>query len=186
MLHFFHKVYSVVGILSLSLLFLATFLTRPVQAENSDTVYSEDHLLRISSNCMSAQKYLNDNVLRSDALAYNQSQRYTSLSVKMMSPMDARLAGSGLETVALIRTADSYSKQLVVFRDAYSEYQKTMVGAVGSSRCITQPKEFYDAVQLARVRRQEVYQSVVVLKSLLEEYKIEYNEILTKFHGAPL
>lgn len=144
------------------------FILSKVNAQSEGL--SDQQILLIKANCSSTKATLNQ-LHSSDALLrVNVGQSYESMSTKLMERFNVRSANSGYNSQLLIDSEASYSKLLDNFRLSYINYEKQLTLAMNVD-CINNPAGFYDAISLARAKRNRIKEDVVKLNQALDSYK---------------
>jgi hypothetical protein len=146
-----------------------------VRAEDpSSLMLTDDQISVIRANCIGVQSTL-QRIHSSDALAYyNLVQQYYIISVKLMAPMNGRVALNKLDGVAMTQTTVDFDDQVDNFRSMYQQYEETMQRAL-SMNCKDQPVSFFDTLNLARDHRVAVREAVDKATALINQYESQFN-----------
>lgn len=145
----------------------------PVKAETMTDAHTE----RIRSNCIGAKDSLN-RLHTSDALLrVNRGQLYESLTTKLITPFNSRVALNQLDNKQLVAVASDYKTALSSFRQDYIEYEKQLAAAIKID-CQKQPVSFYDAVSSARSKRLVVYDDILKLGQYIDDYESEFTKFV--------
>lgn len=141
---------------------------------------TEEHIERIRNNCVKAQSTLG-RLHASDALLrVNRGQLYESMSTKLMTPLNSRIALNSLDSLRLPAIASRYDQQLTNFRQTYQQYEESMSKTL-KINCKNQPVAFYDSVDETRTKRELTHQSALELHKIIQEYKAEFDVFAQKF-----
>lgn len=143
---------------------------------NAQTVPITDQQIKlIRNNCISTKSTLNQ-LHSSDALLrVNIGQSYESMSAKLMENFNIRVASNSMNNTSLNTAAINYGLLLDAFRVDYITYEKQLSLAMGIN-CDVQPVAFYDAVTLARERRNQMHNDILGLNQSLEQYKLTIDQ----------
>lgn len=157
---------------------LAAVVT-PVSVMALDFIMTDEHIVRIKSNCKGALGTI-ATIHANDAPTYvNRNQTYFSIGDKMMAQLNSRLSINHFDASELVRITSDYDKALQVFRSAYKQYDDTM-SEVLRMDCTKQPVTFYDLVADARERRMSVNEAVKQLRGLIDEYQRTVQDFRTE------
>lgn len=156
---------------------LATLLVAmPTHAVEAETLILTDaQITSIRDNCKTAHKTLQQLDSYDRLLRVNMSQRYTSISKRLMAQLNSRVALNGLDGTALTGTTAEYNRQIDAFAAAYSNYSASL-RIVQQIDCNVQPVEFYAAIEDARVKRLEVHSASRSLNTLVQQYAKQVDE----------
>lgn len=148
----------------------------PVRAEA--LVLSAEQIELMSRYCTEARGHL-ERLHYSDALLrVNLGQRYENISKRLMAPMNSRIALAGEDGVAMSETTVDFNEELAEFRSNYQSYD-TDVDDVMGINCREQPVQFYQEIQVARQKREQVNNNVQELSKLIKQYRSQF-EAFTK------
>lgn len=155
-----------------------------VSAQVADApLMTEEHIERIRNNCVKAQSTLS-RLHASDALLrVNRGQLYESISTKLMTPLNSRIALGSLDSLKLPAIASQYDRQLASFRLTYQQYEESMSRTL-KLNCKNQPVAFYDSVAETRAKRELTHQSALGLHKTIQEYRAEFEVFTQKFLEA--
>ena len=141
---------------------------------------TEEHIARIRSNCVEAQTTLRQ-VHASDAgLRVNLGPLYESLSNKLMTPFNSRVALAKEDATGLTALTSNYENQLNDFRATYKDYEESM-SALLRMNCTAQPVTFYDNLASTREKRKKVYDTTQALKTTIQNYRAAFVTVRQKF-----
>lgn len=139
-----------------------------VSAQN--TSMTTQQIEQVRSNCISAKNTLNQ-LHSSDALLrVNMGQMYESMSTKLMDRFNVRISSSGFSNTDLVDVSKNYGHTLNTFRLDYIAYEEQLALAIGID-CPDQPIAFYDAVQLARSKRDQLNTDIITLNQYIDNYQ---------------
>ena len=134
---------------------------------------TEAHIEQIRDNCVDAQSTLAQLHASDALLRVNRGQLYESISAKLMTPFNNRVAANKLDGSKLSAQSGAYEHQLDDFRNSYKAYDETMTKSL-KINCVNEPVAFYDSVAAARAKREEVHQRTVALQQTIQNYKSQF------------
>lgn len=145
-------------------------LVRPVQGVD---VITDQQIAAIRTNCTEIQGTLNrlqqsDLLLRTD-----RGELYRTIADKLMVPLNQRIASNQLDGGKLVAITAEFDSEYQEFYDAYKEYDMALVAA-SQIDCVKRPTQFYDAVAVARTKRQALGKANQQLVKLISDYKREF------------
>ena len=141
-------------------------------------VLTDAQIDAIQTNCQIVKVNL-ESLHGNDAVLYvNLSQRYHDIARRLMAPMNSRIALNGLDGVELTKTTVEYNDSLQEFSEQYARYESSLQRAIDID-CKTQPIEFYSAVSVARVNRQDLAKVVTRMYDLGGQYAKQIEEFKT-------
>lgn len=143
-----------------------------VSAQQS-TQMTDAHMQRIQQNCSEALSSIQRLHTNDGPMRVNRGQSYDSISTKLMSRMNSRLALNKLDGSSLVKITASYDQELAAFRINYKKYDDQM-SAVLQIDCRRQPVTFYDGVNKARILREQVHQNTLALNRYITDYETEF------------
>lgn len=152
----------------------------------ADHVYAEDgtitdlQLVQIRSRCKEVQATLSRVHANDALLRVNRGQLYERLSTKLMVPLNSRIALNRLDGSSLLTITSSYEKHLGEFRLNYQAYEEQLSETMKVD-CVKQPAKFYESLQVAREKRQTVYESAQSLAKDIAEYKQAFTEFAKSY-----
>jgi predicted GH43/DUF377 family glycosyl hydrolase len=152
-------------------------------ARAQDTQMTEAHIARIRANCIEAQSSLNQLHASDALLRVNRGQLYESISTKLMTPFNNRVALHRLDGARLVAVATTYEAQLAAFRTSYQQYEEAMSRTL-KINCTNQPVAFYDSVNDARTKRKKVHDDTLMLHRIIQEYESEFEVFAAQFEGG--
>lgn len=153
----------------------------PVHAEPMALSGYQIDVLR--QHCVTSQAQLK-RLQTSDALLRaNLGQRYENISVRLMAPMNSRVALAGHDGVELTTTTVAFNTRLDAFRADYTHYESALTALVRMD-CKAQPVEFYQALQDTRLKREVVHEDVQALGSLVSQYRAQFERLAKSITGG--
>lgn len=141
---------------------------------------TEAHIERIRTNCGQAQATLNQLHASDALLRVNRGRLYESISTKLMTPFNSRVALNKLDSLNLPGITSRYDRELMAFRQNYQHYEESMSKTLKLD-CTKQPVAFYDSVAETREKRMRTHESVVKLNKTIQDYKAEFEVFAQKF-----
>ena len=139
-----------------------------VSADN--VLMTSQQIEQIRNNCVLSKSTLNQLHASDALLRVNMGQVYESMSTKLMARFNSRVVKNGFSNTSLVVTTTSYEQMLDVFRSDYIIYEEHLTSAINID-CTNQPVAFYDAIDLARSKRSQVYSDVVNLNQYIDQYQ---------------
>lgn len=149
---------------------LSLTLTLPVLAQ--DLVLSDRQIEGVRSSCVSSQVALK-RVHTADALLrVNVGQRYENISLRLMAPLNSRVAINGLDVVDLATISSEYTEELKSFVTNYRNYEIKVSNALKVD-CEAEPIAYYSLIDEAREGRSRVRGNMLKLSQLIKDYREE-------------
>jgi len=156
-------VISLLSAILLSLIFIAS--ARAVSSNVTD-----QQIQRIRENCLSAKATLKQLHASDALLRVNRGQIYESISIKLMSKFNGRVANNGLDNSTFVSVTNRYNLALDDFRSHYIKYEEHLSAAIAVD-CLKQPVSFYDAVSVANSDRIKVHSDITKLNQAIDQYR---------------
>lgn len=149
---------------------------------SAQTTLSSDQTKQISDSCLLTKNTLSQ-LHSSDALLrVNRGQIYESMHTKLMNRFNARVSNNKLDSTNLIAASKEYGLALDDFRLNYIVYEEQLSKAIAID-CSTQPVRFYEAVALAKVKREIVHNDVIKLNQQIDNYKFALGQFKDEFNN---
>lgn len=149
------------------------------RAVNAPVMLNDDQIEYIRNNCADSQIAMRS-LHATDALArINVVQQYSTISSRLMAPMNSRVAINKLDGVELSKITVEFNDELEHFRGSqglYPDYERTMSATI-SMKCYDQPVEFYDNLNLMLKKRTMLRSSMDKLQDLLKQYRNQVSVI---------
>lgn len=161
----------------------AVFGATSIVSAQQSTQMTDAHMQRIQQNCGEALSTIQRLHTNDGPLRVNRGQSYDSISTKLMSRMNSRLALNKLDGSSLVKITAKYDQELAAFRTNYKKYDDQM-SSVLQMDCRRQPVAFYDAVAKARASRELVHQNTLTLNRLIIDYEAEFVSSRSKFEQS--
>lgn len=156
-------------VLSVVLVLLAV---QPARAEGA-LILTDAQIDGIRENCTKSIAALQQLHTADTLLRVNLGQRYENISLRLMAPLNARVAVNNMDGVELTKLTVQYNQAIKNFSDTYSDYDASIKQAM-KSKCTSDPIEYYQLIEKTRVDRAKVHQSVVAIDKLLSQYKAAF------------
>lgn len=169
-----------IGLLSFALLWAGP---TAYATEDSALLLSDGQIALVRQNCTMAQAGLERILANDGLLRVNLGQQFESISSRLMTPMNGRIALNKLDGIDLAKTTVDYNKELDTFRKQYQEYKEAIEESV-QMNCADKPVGFYDQVALARKKRAQVRESVVKLQGYVKQYGDQFTAFAAKLQTA--
>ncbi|MDB5165310.1 MAG: exported protein of unknown function [Candidatus Saccharibacteria bacterium] len=165
--------------LTTTLLIGAVFISSTVLAEDSSTI-TDLQLVQIRARCSEVKSTLGRVHANDALLRVNRGQLYERLSTKLAVPLNSRIAVNRLDGNSLLTVTSKYDQDLNDFRTHYQAYEEQLSSTMKID-CVNQPAKFYDNLQIAREKRQVVYESTQKLAADIGEYKQAFTEFARSY-----
>ena len=140
-----------------------------------DNMMTDQQIVRIRDNCLSAKNTLNQLHASDALLRVNRGQIYESMSTKLMSGFNGRVSSNRHDNSGLVSIKNGYDLKLNTFRSDYKTYEEHLSAAINID-CKKQPVAFYDAVATARNERVSVHDDIVRLNQYIDEYQLAVSQ----------
>lgn len=148
-------------------------------AQDTPAPMTDAMVAHIRDVCSSAQGDLT-RLHASDALLrVNQGQALLSISDRLMTPLNSRIALNQLDGGSLTSITSTYVTQFNTFSTDYQQYEEAMSHAMQID-CTKEPVTFYDAVTDARNKRSVVHDDMLALQKSLRDYLAEFDTFSAK------
>jgi hypothetical protein len=171
------KIISIIFLTAIGCVFSFSIVTA------EDEPITQQQIQLIKNNCISAKNTLTQ-LHSSDALLrVNMGQSYESMSTKLMTRFNNRLANNNIANINLVDAADNFDSILDAFRLDYIAYEEQLSIAMNID-CQKQPVSFYDAVSSARSKRELVHSDINRLNQSLTQYKSELELFEAEYEAA--
>lgn len=139
-------------------------------------VLTNEQIEHIRNNCGDTQTALGS-IRATDAVAFvNIGQKLDTLSNRLMTPMNSRVAINKLDGVAVIKTTVEFNTEVKRFQALYRDYAQS-VNVTTAMGCYNQPVEFYDNLTALLQKRVAVRESYEHLKKLIAQYRSDVEVI---------
>lgn len=167
----------------LPLLLAGVLLAWPGAAYAQTIPLTQSHIAHVRSNCLTAVSSL-DQLHRTDALLrVNRGQLYESISTRLMSRLNSRVALNRLDASKLTVASSNYEKALKSFREHYINYERQLNSTININ-CREQPQRFYDMVVETGKRRQRVNVDVRQIHRYLDDYNKAFAALRSEYESA--
>ncbi len=151
---------------------LVALPTQPVRAEGA-LILTDAQIFGIQENCRVSKAALAKLYTADKLLRINLAQRYKNISIRLMAPLNSRIALNGLDGVELNKITVAYNQAVDGFTGAYSIYDAT-IDAAQKTDCVKDPVAYYQKIEQARAERRKVYQTTQQTNKLLDDYKAAF------------
>lgn len=141
-----------------------------VQTTQAQAILTDEQREQIRSNCVSIKNTLNQLKVSDALLRVNRGQVYESMSGRLMDNFNARLGSKNLDNRGVVAVTVSYDATLNTFRSHYQDYERQLVSAIRID-CTEDPDAFHASVQSAREKRATLYEDVLRLHQLIDDYR---------------
>jgi hypothetical protein len=143
-----------------------------MSSANAITVLSAEAIDSISKECISIKSALQRTKQADRPLRVGLSRHYESISRRLMSPLNSRIALNSIDGVELAKIKVDFDDKLGNFREKYSDYELSLDSTLGID-CEKNPVEFYNSLVGARTLRAGVNELTVELSDLANNYRTE-------------
>lgn len=148
-------------------------LSQPTPVVAESIALSSSQIELISAYCTESRGHL-ERLRSADALQrVNLGQRYENISMKLMAPLNSRIALAGRDGLELAKTTVEFNQELTSFRKTYLDYDNQIDDIIRMD-CKKYPVEFYQQLEAAREKRQELSDSVGKINQLIKRYQTEF------------
>jgi hypothetical protein len=152
-------------------------------AQAQDTPITDQQIQQIRTNCVSAKSTLNQLHASDALLRVNRGQLYESMSTKLMDRFNTRASRNNFNNTGLVTVTINYGRTLDTFRTDYQSYEEQLSTALRID-CTKLPVEFYDAVDAARTKRNQVHADIIQLGTYIDQYRSELSSFETNYQRA--
>lgn len=134
-----------------------------------------EKIARIRSRCVENQAALN-RLHQTDAFLRNdRGNLYRTISDKLMVPLNRRLASNQLDGGALLTITADYNDAYTKFYDQYIQYDNAL-SKVLEIDCTREPVAFYNALLVAREKRNDLSKTNQNIKDLVRQYGTTFTD----------
>lgn len=95
---------------------------------------------------------------------------YEKILTKYIVPLNVRLVENNVTNVALIENQNAFVEARILFMDDFVNYQRYLEELTAMS-CKTNPQEFYDKLELVRIKREKMTEDVGKMSGLIAKQK---------------
>jgi hypothetical protein len=141
-----------------------------LDAHAQDNGITDSQIQLIRNSCVSTKNTLNQLHVSDALLRVNMGQRYESMSTKLMSKFNDRVANNSFSNTNLTAMTTTYEQSLDTFRSDYKTYEEQMSATINID-CLKQPTAFYNAITSSRNKRNQVHSDIVRLNQYLDQYQ---------------
>jgi hypothetical protein len=152
----------------LAVIILSFTLVAIVRADNDGI--TDQQIQRIRANCLSAKSTLNQLHASDALLRVNRGQTYESMSIKLMSKFNTRVANNQLDNKEFVSITEKYNSILNDFRNHYINYEEHLSSAIAID-CLKKPVSFFDAISVANNDRIKVHKDITKLNQAIDQYR---------------
>lgn len=157
----------------------AATVVRAQQAPASPPM-TDEMVTHIRDVCSQSQSSLS-RLHASDALLrVNQGQAVESISSRLMTPFNSRMALDQLDGGPMTSITSQLADQLDKFRTSYQSYEEATSRAIAID-CVKQPVAFYDAVNDARTKRVLVHDQMMAIQKSIKDYRTAFEAFAGAF-----
>jgi len=150
---------------------IATFST---SRANALPVVTDSQIAAVKSRCTEIQASLNRLEASDKLLRHNIGNTFLTISDKLMTPLNQRVATNQLDGSKLVSITAAYTKVYKGdpkedFYNSYVDYENSLVAAMRID-CIKQPTTFLDALDMAHEKRLKLRETTKQLMTLARDY----------------
>ena len=157
----------------------ANFLITKAQ-DNTITPQQTEY---IRGNCISLKNTLNQIHVSDALLRVNMGQRYELMSTKLMDRFNGRVSSNNFNNVGLVSVSGNYKTTLDFFRIDYKLYEEQLANAIKID-CVEDPASFFEAIIVARYRRNQIYADITKLNNFIDQYRSEVEKFEKIFQAS--
>lgn len=129
----------------------------------------------ISSVCKTIEPSLTQLHSNDALLRVNVGQNYESIGTRLLNRFSARVQFNNLNNSNLVTANDEYDKSLVLFRNAYRDYEVSLSELIALD-CQKEPTRFFNTLENTRSKRQAVRQQVEAVNAQLQIFMDTVNQ----------
>jgi len=156
-------------------LLLGACMVMSVREAGAAATITPEKIARIRSHCVENQAALN-RLHQTDAFLRNdRGNLYRTISDKLMVPLNRRLASNQLDGGALLTITADYNEAYTKFYDQYIQYDNAL-SKVLEINCTREPVAFYNALLIAREKRNELSKTNQTIKDLVRQYGATFTD----------
>lgn len=160
---------------SILLAVVVSVVTFSSSRTNALPVITDRQIAAVKSRCTDIQASLNRLEASDKLLRHNIGNTFLTVSDKLMTPLNQRVASNQLDGSKLVGITAEYTKAYKGdpdgdFYNSYLDYENSLV-AVMRIDCIKQPTTFLDALDEAHQKRLKLREATERLMSLARDYK---------------
>ncbi len=151
-----------------------------VPNSHAEVIITQRQTKAIRTHCVENQASLNQ-LHQSDAfLRIDRGNLYRTISDKLMTPLNTRLAANKLDGGALISITKEFNDQYKRFYANYITYD-TALAKLLNVDCTKEPVRFYNALLDTREARQQLGESNDALVQLIRDYKNQFDDFYVAY-----
>ncbi len=154
---------------------LVLLVAQPTRAEGA-LILTDTQIFGIQENCLKSNAALERLHTADTLLRVNLGQRFENISLRLMGPLNSRVALNGLDGVALTKLTVAYNQAIKQFSSSYSKYDSSVTAAIKTD-CAKDPVSYYQKIEQARADRARVHQSSEAATKLLGEYRDAFDKL---------
>lgn len=137
--------------------------------ELTDLGLDQAKIENIKASCTTLTASLNQLHASDGVLRVNRGQAYETVSKRLITVFNARVASNSLDGSSMVAIAANYDKALFAFKMDYKSYEDALKETIKTD-CNKEPVEFYKHLKTAREARKKVHEDVLVLHAQLNDY----------------
>lgn len=161
---------------------LVMVAAQPSHAQGA-LVLTDTQIFGIQENCLKSKAALERLHTADTLLRVNLGQRFENISLRLMAPLNSRVALNGLDGVALTKLTVEYNQALKQFSASYSKYDTSVSTAIKTD-CVKDPVGYYQKIEQARADRTRVHASSEAATKLLGEYRNAFDVLASEASHA--
>ena len=129
----------------------------------------------IRANCDVARSTMQRIVSSDKTMRINRGRVYDRMG-KLLNNFSERLAQNDKSNPKLNDLANRYDNQVASFRSNYDTYRQVIDNVI-KSECVNQPTVFYENLDKARTRRQQLNEDMLTIEKTILEFRTIVDEI---------
>ena len=146
-------------------------------------ILTDTQIFAIQENCLKSKAALERLHTADTLLRVNLGQRFENISLRLMAPLNSRIALSGLDGIELTKLTVQYNQAIKQFSSTYSKYD-TSVNVAVKTDCVKDPVGYYQKIEQARADREKVQRSTQAIKAILDQYRAAFDAFADEVHNA--
>ena len=143
---------------------------------------NEGIFTHITMDCFHFKLKLSKVHERDGVMRVSLGQAYDSLSSKLITKLNTKIASQNLDGGKLLAHAAAFQKEHAAFIDSYKTYEFAMNHLLKSD-CRTQSQQFYLELKTVQSMRQEVHQRVGKLQRIANDYYVAFEAFEASLPG---
>lgn len=156
---------------------IASFIMSPV-------AFAVDMVINfeiIRTNCNAARSTIQRIVSVDKITRINRGWTYDRMG-KLFTNFNERLRQNRIDNQQFVELSGKFNQATAAFRANYDDY-KNSIEYVINTDCTVRPSDFYDALKVARAKRQKINDKIIELDDIIVRYHTAVNELSQSLYG---